>query len=341
MGGRIGVRSTLGIGSTFWFTVEVGRRADAGLGAPGILGGRRILIVDGPSRARSVAHELERFGAVCVVAASLAEAMAELHAHAGAGRPFDAAIIADDLEGTSGQELAVVIKAHEHLATTRLVRATIVGRKAPAGRSRPAAIELEIRQPIRRDALIRSIVALFGEPAAPLFAARTGPAPAAAGETAAVPTASRRILVVEDNIVNQKVALALLGRMGHRVDVAANGLEAVAAVAVGRYDIVLMDCQMPEMDGFEASQAIRRAEAGTGRRLPIVAMTANAMTEDRDRCLAAGMDDHIAKPIRRDILAATLETWLQARPNETGAADPVGVGSDRDGPLAAASRLVA
>ena len=118
-----------------------------------------------------------------------------------------------------------------------------------------------------------------------------------------------KILVVEDNVVNQKVAARLLEKEGYRCDVVANGLEALEALGRIRYDLVLMDCQMPEMDGFEATRHIRKSE-GDGRRTPIIAMTANAFQGDRDRCLAAGMDDYISKPVQKKLLYQLLDNYL-------------------------------
>ena len=126
-----------------------------------------------------------------------------------------------------------------------------------------------------------------------------------AGVTA--PTLS--ILVAEDNRVNQKVITRMLQKLGHRVDVVADGVEAVNALGRTAYDLVFMDCQMPGMDGFGATRAIREGETGTPRRIPIVALTANAMQGDREQCLAAGMDDYIAKPVTKQTLAAALERW--------------------------------
>jgi CheY-like chemotaxis protein len=129
------------------------------------------------------------------------------------------------------------------------------------------------------------------------------------GASAGVAAPTLSILVAEDNRVNQTVITRMLQKLGHRVDVAANGLEAVSALRRIAYDLVFMDCQMPEMDGFGATRAIRAGEAGTPRRIPIVALTANAMHGDREQCLAAGMDDYIAKPVTKQTLAAALERW--------------------------------
>jgi CheY-like chemotaxis protein/HPt (histidine-containing phosphotransfer) domain-containing protein len=139
------------------------------------------------------------------------------------------------------------------------------------------------------------------------------------------------VLVAEDNQVNQKVVARMIGQLGHRVDLVANGLEAVEAYGRGGYDLILMDCRMPEMDGFEATRSIRRAEAdaGEGRRVPIVALTANALASDRERCRRAGMDDHLAKPVRLDDVRTLIDRWLSA-------ATSPGRGTDRATPLAEA-----
>ena len=123
--------------------------------------------------------------------------------------------------------------------------------------------------------------------------------------------AGLRLLLAEDNQVNQRLAVAVLTRMGYTVDVVDNGVKALAAAMTGQYAMVLMDCQMPEMDGYEATRAIRMAEAGSGRHLPIAAMTANAMEGDREKCLEAGMDDYVSKPISLERLQEVLDAWLE------------------------------
>jgi CheY-like chemotaxis protein len=127
-----------------------------------------------------------------------------------------------------------------------------------------------------------------------------------------MPSLQARVLVAEDNVVNQKVAVRMLEKLGCRVDVVANGLEAVTAVASVAYDCLFMDCQMPEMDGYEATAVIRQRAEGSGPHLPIIAMTANVLQSDRERCLAAGMDDFISKPVQAPELLALLHKWVQS-----------------------------
>jgi CheY-like chemotaxis protein len=173
-------------------------------------------------------------------------------------------------------------------------------------------LDAELIKPVRPSLLFDTLHTLLAGRAA--LATR----PVAADQPAAGHPArpSARILVVEDNAANLKVAVRMVERLGHRADVAANGREAVSALDGVLYDAVLMDCQMPEMDGYEATRKIRMNEPG-GRRVPIIAMTAAALPRDRERCLAAGMDDYISKPVRLHIVAAVLERWI-AVPSTSG-----------------------
>jgi CheY-like chemotaxis protein len=203
-----------------------------------------------------------------------------------------------------GLQLTVAIAANRSLSGVPLVMLSSGGQAGLAA-ARAAGIATYLTKPVRptrlREALARAFGHLHDRPAAPAPREPALPADASAPR--------RRILVAEDNRVNQTVARRLLEKAGHQVDVVANGRQAVAALDDVVYDLVFMDCQMPDMDGFEATRAIRAGEARTPRHIPIVALTANAMQGDRERCLAAGMDDYIVKPVTTQTLAAALERW--------------------------------
>jgi CheY-like chemotaxis protein len=164
-----------------------------------------------------------------------------------------------------------------------------------------------LSKPVRQSQLHDAIVTAIGG-----ATMATAAEPAQDAPESALPPLGARVLVAEDNAVNQKVAVRLLEKLGCRVELVANGREAVEAAARDDYDCILMDCQMPEMDGYEATMAIRQREKQGATRTPIIAMTANAMPGDRDLCLAAGMDDYISKPVRRDALRAMVERWARA-----------------------------
>jgi CheY-like chemotaxis protein len=228
------------------------------------------------------------------------------------GQPrFDLALLDVDMGPTDGIELARVIKARGEGSDIKLVLLTSFGRRGDAKRAKEAGLAAYLTKPIRERQLHDCLVAVITpRPVAPgMPAARESP-PLITRHTLAETEAKvdLRILLAEDNIINQKVAARLFQRLGYRVDVVANGREAVEAVSRIRYDAVFMDCQMPEMDGFEATNLIRKLEApGTPRRVPVIAMTANVMQGDRERCLAAGMDDYLSKPISVDALAGALD----------------------------------
>jgi CheY-like chemotaxis protein len=231
-------------------------------------------------------------------------ALLKLGAAAESGATHHAVVVNARMGGTDGVELARSIAADPTLAGIPLVTLSSSGQPAAAG----AGITTWLLKPMRPtrllDALSEALADTRGKAAsaAALTASHEG---VSAGVTA--PTLS--ILVAEDNRVNQKVITRMLQKLGHRVDVVADGLEAVNALGRTAYDLVFMDCQMPGMDGFGATRAIRAGEAGTPRRIPIVALTANAMQGDREQCLAAGMDDYIAKPVTKQTLATALERW--------------------------------
>jgi two-component system sensor histidine kinase/response regulator len=201
-----------------------------------------------------------------------------------------------------GAAVAAEIRADPSLKDMVVILLTSAGRS-----DHPVpGIDVELVKPIRPSLLFDVLHSLLA--AKPAHANRQVPGDAA---TPSDPASHRwaRVLVVEDNVANLKVAVRMVEKLGYRADVAANGAEAVRLLADVHYDAVLMDCHMPEMDGFDATRAIRRGESG-GRHTPVIAMTAGALSGDRERCLAAGMDDYIAKPIKMHVVAAVLERWI-------------------------------
>ncbi|MBI5522223.1 MAG: response regulator [Desulfarculus sp.] len=316
MGGHMGLRSQPGLGSVFWFSVPLREApAPAGqLGAPGPgLEGVRVLCVEkNAGTAASLAAKARGLGLVCQEASSGAEALATLRQAQDGGRPFDLAVIDPKPPLIDGQDLARQVRGDPRLAGLSLVLLVPLKSQPEGQAALEAGFDATLSKPVRQASLERCLRSLLaGGPGAVLAA----PAPAGPPEGLAVTAGGRklRILVAEDNLVNQQVALHVLVNLGHRVDVAMNGAEAVRAVSSGRYDLVFMDCQMPEMDGYEATRAIRGLE-GAARRTPIVAMTAHALPGDREKCLAAGMDDYVSKPVRPGDLAAALRRQLGDAP---------------------------
>jgi signal transduction histidine kinase/CheY-like chemotaxis protein len=306
MGGRMWVESAVGEGSTFSFTVAVepapAEPPSVGVGARAELEGKRVLVVDdNATSSLALALQAARWGMVEKTAASGREALALLDA----GERFDVAVVDFHMPGMDGASLAREIHSRADARGLPLVLLMPMRRPEEAGAREEAAAHLT--KPVKASALYDALRVAVDPERAP----RRADAGGAEGEAAAerVPL---RILVAEDNTINQKVALRMLERLGYRADVASNGLEAVEAVRRQRYDVVLMDCQMPEMDGYEATGEIRHFE-GAARHTVVVAMTANAMAGDREACLRAGMDDYIAKPVQARELREVLERWAAPR----------------------------
>jgi len=201
--------------------------------------------------------------------------------------------------------LGHLIKNDRTLADMRLILLTSFGQRGHAQAALQAGFAGYLVKPIRQSQLYDCLVTVMDMPTAP-----TPPTLITCHNITEVQTQTRtRVLVAEDNVVNQKVAVRMLEKLGCRVDVVANGLEALEALAQCPYDLILMDCQMPEMDGYAATAAIRVREQQTGRHIPIVAMTANAMQGDRESCLDAGMDDYVSKPVQSSTLLAMIRKW--------------------------------
>ncbi|GEM_PF-1025506 len=327
MGGEIGVDSQPGEGSTFWFTV--GLAAAAGEDPPpgARLAGRRVLVAApaGPAREGLVEH-LHRLEVVHECVSGLRAVPGRLR-DARAGERWEAVILDSGTDGAGADEaleVAQALRDDPALAGVRILLMVPLGRWAGSAAERSAGIDDYLSKPLR----FAQLVERLGNA---LDAAGARERPTVAVQP--LPGAGARVLVAEDNPVNQKVAVGMLKRLGCRADTVANGREALRALESGPYDLVLMDCQMPEMDGFEATEEIRRREEG-GRHTPVVAMTAYTLKGDRDRCLAAGMDDYLAKPVGLDALRAVLRRWLPVvREVVTAPSGRGGAGGDGERPM--------
>ena len=285
------------------------------------LRGLRVLVVDDNATNRRVVNGmLTASRCLPTSVPGAAEALVELRAAAGSGQPYDVALLDLNMPEVDGLQLAREIRQDPALGGLVLLLLTSSGQRGQAEQSAEAGINGYLAKPIRAGQLDSVLLGCIGRDAAEPRAA----------VTLAMPTAERiaaRLLLAEDNPVNRKVAVHTLRRVGYDVEVVGNGQEALDALARNEYDAVLMDCQMPVLDGFSATEELRRREAG-GRRTPVIALTASAMASDRDRCLAAGMDDYLTKPLRAADLAAVLLRWL-GPPGASGAAHPPSVPTAR------------
>ncbi len=310
LGGEIGVESTPGAGSTFWFDLPLERDAEGAeheQAGPALLQGRTALVVD-DNRA-SLEVLAAQLGALGLHVDTAGDGTAALARAAGVPRTYDFTLIDLHMPGMDGLSLAQAIHARTPRdVRTRMFLLTGVGSTPDAARLRTAGIHGCLQKPVRLSDLRGRLLEAILPGARP---ADSQPARRAASQR----TYRARVLLVEDNEVNQVVAQRMLEALGCRVQLAGNGREALDAWARARFDLVLMDCQMPEMDGYSAAAELRSREAATGRRMPIVALTANALSGDRERCLAAGMDDFLTKPFQREHLAATLSRWLSLSVN--------------------------
>ncbi|GAA4380425.1 hybrid sensor histidine kinase/response regulator [Nocardioides caricicola] len=304
MGGTIGVESRPGQGSTFWFTVPLRLAEDPSVTPQRhteLLGGLRVLVVDDNATNRMILHDqLTVWGMSVTLASSAAEALAAARTAAGQDRAYDLAVLDLCMPETDGLELARQLSADPVLSTTGLVLLTS-GPDISQTEARAAGITVSVTKPVqlsRLHTLLQDVAGSRRQPA-------TGPG-------VAPDTVRRgRVLVAEDGDINQIVATGMLEHLGYTVEIAADGLAAVAALARTSYDAVLMDVHMPGLDGYQATAEIRRAE-GTARHTPIIAMTAGAIEGDRERCLAAGMDDYVSKPIDVATVRDVLARWVPA-----------------------------
>jgi len=310
MGGSIGVESVPSKGSTFWFTARLAKCS--GLHSvlrpplPELRGMRVLGVDDNATNRLLLERQLRAWEMQVDCVADGPTALARLQAAHRNGTPYALAILDLQMPGMDGLELARAIIADPLLRSLRLVLLSSIGQRGEGAEAQYRGFAAYLTKPIRQSQLYDCLTTIMGTPA----------------ELPAVPLVTRhslaetqahvraRVLVAEDNVVNQKVAVRMLEKLGCRVDVVANGREAIEVLARIAYDLVYLDCQMPEMDGFEATAAIRACEVQLGGHIPIIAMTANAMQGDREHCLAVGMDDYVCKPVRSEELATILHKWL-------------------------------
>ncbi len=328
MGGNLGVDSRPGRGSTFWFELSLPLTSNHGVSPdPDDRRGRRVLIVDDhPVNRRVLREQLSRAGFVLRQCDDGPSALQTLREAAEAGEPFQMAVIDYHMPGMDGLELGRAIKAEPMLADTVLMMLSSVTDHVGVEEISAAGFAAYLIKPVHHLDLLDLMASAWDkrfQPDAAVISGRSITGPRDAEEQLGQ---GARVLVVEDNIVNQKVAQRMLADLGCRVDVAANGREALEMIEVAQYDLVLMDVQMPEMDGLEATIELRLREGGP-KVLPVVAMTAHAMPADRERCLAAGMNAYVSKPISRRDLVRVLRRFTAA-PAEVSPDTAASVGAD-------------
>jgi two-component system sensor histidine kinase/response regulator len=315
MGGTLGVDSEPGQGSTFWCVIPFEAAATgSGAAAAPDAGGLRVLVVGDSPDDTALHADLRRWQMRPTATPTSAEAVHTLRDAARRGRPFDVLLIDAAADIGDADALARQVTADPDVPTVHIITMNSTGPDAAA--TAGAGPHTRLAKPVHRSQLFDLLAQSMTAPrTAPVAVAPVSPAPAAPAPS---PGSRGRVLLVEDNDLNQMVAVGILTGLGYRTDVAGDGAQAVEMAAATSYDAILMDCRMPRMDGFTATARLRERE-GDGPRTPIIAMTASALVADRERCLAAGMDDYLAKPVSPAELQQTLDKWLTG---STGTAVP-------------------
>ncbi len=314
MGGRIQVESVPGAGATFWFTA-VFRRANPAGQMPAVadsaaavkLEGVRALLVESSAVSRGIlTAQANGWRMVTRVTDTLEQALPLLKQAAARGVPFDIVVVDMGFAEENPLGFARSVRADPAISRARLVMMVPVGNHAIIQEARDSGIDACLVKPVRQSALYEALVGVMGG-----YSEAVGDAGGAGKKAAPVTRTNRTVLLVEDNLVNQAVALGMLKNLlGYNVTVAGNGQQAVELYEKSSFDLILMDCHMPVMDGFEATREIRKREGQSGKRIPIVALTANALAQDRVDCLNAGMDDHLGKPFSRQQIQEMVERWM-------------------------------
>jgi len=317
MGGEIGVDSDLGEGSTFWFTAVLQKRDEAVDSKPACdsLRDLRVLIVDdNETNCQILEHQTAAWGMRHATAMGGKQALSMMRTSTDQGDAFDLAILDMHMPGMDGLTLTRAIKGDRLLADVPLIMLTSVGGLGDADKARSSGIAHYLHKPVRQSDLYNALAACIHH--------SHEHAHESPEEVESESFDGTRILLAEDNPVNQEVALSMLEIIGCKVELAENGRQVLDVLGSGDFDVILMDCQMPEMDGFEAARAIRELEqTRSGSRIPIVAVTANAMEGDRENCLGAGMDDYISKPFSQVQLVEVLQRWASKPASAGGAGD--------------------
>jgi CheY-like chemotaxis protein/HPt (histidine-containing phosphotransfer) domain-containing protein len=313
MGGRMWVESEVGRGSRFRFNARFqgvpGQESAQRMVEPPDVHGLHVLLVDDNATHLDILKEMFTGWRMRPTAVgSTAAALAELRRAAAAGDPYQVLLADAVMPPPDGFVLAEQVRAEPGLVGATILMLTSAGRAVSAERSRELGVQATIMKPLKQSELLDTILGVVS--ADEQARSRRKAEPGSAADVPSLPPL--RVLLAEDNLVNQRLALRLLEKSGHTVRVAGNGRQALQALERDRFDVVLMDVQMPELDGMEATEEIRRRERTAGGHVPIIALTAHAMKGDRERCLAAGMDGYVAKPIRDQELFAVMEQVLEA-----------------------------